>query len=62
MIVRPEKIISIVAHFLIVWEEKRNLTIINIKDAYVLHARQKIKNLNCNIIMENKYFYNLKID
>lgn len=61
MIIRPEKIISIGAHFPKVWQEKRNMTYVKLKDAYVRHARQMLKKRNCNIIFENKYISNLKI-
>lgn len=60
MILRPEKIVSIGAHFPKIWEEKRNLTYVSVKDGYVRHTRKRFKKLNCNEIKENKFFTNLK--
>lgn len=51
MIIRPEKIKSIGAHFPKEWQEKGKIVYVNIKDGYVIHARVKSKSfvsLKCN--------------
>lgn len=62
MILRPEKIISIGAHFPKIWKEKGKIVFINISDGYVRHARVGKKRLNCTIVRETESINNLKID
>lgn len=58
MILRPEKLISIGAHFPQKWQEKGEIITINTKDAYVRHARminKFIENSNCTFIYQSGY-------
>lgn len=60
MILKPEKILSIGAHFPKLWQETGRIIYISTNDAYVRHARIKggmkqLTTLNCNRIKESKY-------
>lgn len=59
MIVRPEKVVSIGAHFPKIWEEEKKIIFVNVKDGYVRHARKRIKKRKCRTFYENKNLYNL---
>lgn len=65
MILRPEKIKSIGAHFPKVWQEKGKIIFVKSKDAYVRHARIKtgskmLAKVNCNNVNEIEYLPHLK--
>lgn len=62
MIIRPEKLISIGAHFPQKWQEKGEITVIDTNDAYVRHSRminRFIKNSNCTFIYQSSYLSSL---
>lgn len=59
LIIRPEKIISVGAHFPRKWQEKGKIISININDAYVRHARTKnYRYKNCSFIYQSNYLFN----
>lgn len=58
MIIRPEKVISIGAHYPKRWQEKGEILFVNTTDAYVRHVRVKNKyfsNLKCNFLHNDIY-------